>query len=289
MKKPGPLSWLIFTLLALTWGSSFILMKKGAEHLNGWEIGAVRIFSAGLVFLPLALFHLRSIPRNKLALVIFSGVLGNLLPAFLFATAIEKSVNSSLAGILNSLTPLFVIIIAALFFHVKVERRKVVGVLIGFAGLVILSLSKGPLSFRDAGYTLLILVATIFYGLNVNIVGNYLKGVHPFKMATVSLAFLTIPTGIMLWQQNLWNLPQLDSGTLFSMSMVALLGVMGSAIATALFYVLITKAGGLFASLVTYAIPVVAIGWGLWAHEDVSWIQFGCLGIILAGVYMANK
>ena len=259
MKKPGPLSWLIFTLLALTWGSSFILMKKGAEHLNGWEIGAVRIFSAGLVFLPLALFHLRSIPRNKLALVIFSGVLGNLLPAFLFATAIEKSVNSSLAGILNSLTPLFVIIIAALFFHVKVERRKVVGVLIGFAGLVILSLSKGPLSFRDAGYTLLILVATIFYGLNVNIVGNYLKGVHPFKMATVSLAFLTIPTGIMLWQQNLWNLPQLDSGTLFSMGMSALLGVMGSAIATALFYVLITKAGGLFASLVTYAIPVVAI------------------------------
>lgn len=289
MKKPGTVSWLIFILLALTWGSSFILMKKGAEHLNGWEIGAVRIFSAGIVFLPLAIFHVRHIPRNKLWFVILSGVLGNLLPAFLFATAIDKSVNSSLAGILNSLTPLFVIIIASLLFHVKVERQKLIGVLIGFAGLVILSLSKGPLGLRDAGYTLLILLATIFYGINVNLVGIYLKGVHPFKMATVSLAFLTVPTGIMLWKQNIWNLPRLDSGTLFSIQMSAILGVMGSAIATALFYVLIRKAGGLFASLVTYAIPVVAILWGLWIHEDVGWIQFGCLGIILAGVYMANR
>lgn len=160
------------------------------------------------------------------------------------------------------------------------------GVLLGFVGLFILSITKGPVSITDIGFTLLILLATVFYGLNVNIISTYLKGLDPLKMATVSIGFLTIPTAVVLWL----NPVSLSSPEL-QMSIVAavVLGLLGSAAATVIFYMLIKKAGGLFASLVTYAIPVVAIFWGLLANENVGPIQFGCLGIILMGVYLANK
>src|SRR6478672_6949712 len=110
MNKQNLVNWLLFLLLSVVWGSSFILMKKSAEELTGWQIGSLRIFAAGLAFLPFAIFHITRVPVRKLPLVILSGVLGNLFPAFLFAIAIEKSINSSVASILNSLTPLFVIV-----------------------------------------------------------------------------------------------------------------------------------------------------------------------------------
>jgi drug/metabolite transporter (DMT)-like permease len=280
------LSWALFVLLALIWGSSFILIKKSAAHLDGWQIGAVRIFSAAIVFLPLALFHLGKLPKAKIPLIILTGLLGNLFPAFLFGIAIQQKIESSVAGILNSLTPLFVIIIGALFFGVKIPAKKIVGVIIGFAGLLILSVSKGPVSVSDIGFTLLILLATLFYGLNVNIVGTYLKGLDPVKMATVSIAFLTIPTAIVLWLKPVSLATEEERSSVLA---AVILGLLGSAAATIIFYMLIKKAGGLFASLVTYAIPIIAMFWGFLANENVGMVQLGCLGIILGGVYLANR
>jgi drug/metabolite transporter (DMT)-like permease len=281
-------NWLIFILLCMIWGSSFILMKRSAESLSGWQIGAIRIFSAGVVFLPFAVFHLFKIPAKKLPFVVLSGALGNLFPAFLFAIAIEK-IDSSMEGILNSLTPLFVIVIGLLFFKDKIQNKKIAGVLVGLIGLLILSLSKSSLTNNDLGYTLLILLATVFYGLNVNLVSHYLKGVNPMQMATVSLAIMGIPAGIVAWQQNVFSIAQYDEAARWPIAASVLLGVVGSAIATALFYLLIKRAGGLFASLVTYGIPVISIIWGILDGENVTAIQFGCLGIILSGVYLANK
>jgi drug/metabolite transporter (DMT)-like permease len=289
MSRDKVIHWTIFIVLALIWGSAFIIMKTTAHDLNGLQIGSIRIFAAGAVFFPFALFHIRKIPAKKLPFILLTGLLGNLLPAFCFAIAIEKKVNSSMAGILNSLTPLFVITIAIFFFRSKVHTKKIIGVLIGLVGLVILSLSKGGVSFENYGLILLILVATVFYGLNVNIVGHYLKDVDPIHMATVSLALMAIPSAIVIWQQDVPDMFRYDDQVRWSILAVILLGVVGSAIATALFYVLIKKAGGLFASLVTYAIPVVAICWGIWAGEDVTAIQVACLGLILGGVYMANR
>src|SRR6476620_2005083 len=281
-------NWGVFGLLSLIWGSSFILMKKGSENLTGIQIGALRIFSAGLVFIPFALFHISKIPRQKLALVVCSGLLGNFFPAFLFAIAIEH-IESSMEGILNSLTPLFVIIIGVLFFKAKMPNMKIAGVLIGLIGLLILSISKGSVNAVNFGYTLLILLATFFYGLNVNIVSHYMKEVDPLKLATVSLSILSIPAGIIAWQQNVFVIARFDEGAQWSIAASILLGVVGSAVATVLFYGLIKNAGGLFASLVTYAIPIVSILWGILDHENVTLIQVGCLGIILGGVYLANK
>ncbi len=289
MKKEKIINWIIFIVLSVIWGSSFILMKECSKQLNGWQIGSIRIFSAGLIFLPFAVFHIRDIPRNKIPFVILSGFLGNFFPAFLFAIAIEKKVESSLAGILNSLTPLFVIVIAILLFKAKIESKKIMGVLIGFAGLLILNFSAGGMTLNNFGFILLILLATIFYGLNVNIVTYYLKEVDPLKIATVSLAILCLIAGIIVWQQQVFSIAKYDEGARLSMVYAALLGIVGSAFATALFYILIKRAGGLFASLVTYGIPVVAIFWGFIVHEHVSLLQIGCLALILFGVYLANR
>jgi len=289
MKEEKIFNWIIFFVLSVIWGSSFILTKESSIQLNGWQIGSIRIFFAGLIFLPFAIFHIKSIPRGKIFFVILSGFLGNFFPAFLFAIAIEKKIESSLAGILNSLTPLFVILIAILFFKAKIKLKKIAGVLIGFAGLLILNFSTGGMTLNNFGFILLILLATIFYGFNVNIVSYYLKEVEPFKIATVSLTIMGILGGIIMWQQDVFSIAKYDEGARISIIYAGLLGIVGSAFATALFYILIKRAGGLFASLVTYGIPVIAIFWGLIAHENVTVLQISCLALILLGVYLANR
>ena len=289
MQRKKLVDWLIFIVLSLIWGSAFIVMKLTSKELNGYQLASVRIFSAGLVFLPLAIVHISKIPARKIPFVVLTGLLGNFFPAFLFAIAIEKKIDSSLAGILNSLTPLFVIALGFLFFNIPVRRAKLMGVIIGFTGLVILSLSKGGISLDNLNYALLILLATFMYGLNVNIVTHYLKEVDPMKMATVSLMFTTLLSAIVMWQQDVFSMWSDDPGARASLLYAALLGVIGSAFATALFYILIKRAGGLFASLVTYGIPVIAIFWGILDNEQVTLIQVGCLGLILSGVYLANR
>jgi drug/metabolite transporter (DMT)-like permease len=209
-----------------------------------------------------------------------------LFPAFLFGIAIQRQIESSLAGILNSLTPLFVIVIGALFFKKTVPAKKVIGVLIGFAGLVLLSISRGPVTLSEVGFTLLILLATVFYGLNVNLITTYLQGIDPFQMATVSIASLLLPSVAVLY----FHPVSFDTAPMRqSIIACAALGILSSAVATALYYALIRKAGGLFASLVTYAIPIVAISWGLLFGEQIGLLQVGCLAIILGGVYLANR
>ncbi|MCU7547936.1 DMT family transporter [Chitinophagaceae bacterium LB-8] len=289
MQKQKVINWSIFILLSFIWGSSFILMKVSKEDLTGVQIGAVRIFSAGFIFLAPAIFHISKVPVRKIPLIILSGILGNLLPAFLFAIAIEKKIDSSLAGILNSLTPLFVIVINMLFYKAKLPRQKIAGVVIGFIGLLVLSFSEGGISFHNSGYALLILVATLLYGINVNLVSHYLRDVNPIHMATISLAIMSFPAGVIAWQQDTFALLQYNVSARWSFAAAALLGVVGSAFATVFFYYLIKKAGGLFATMTTYAIPIVAIFWGILANENVTAIQIFCLGVILGGVYLANK
>ena len=287
------ISWAIFIILCIIWGSSFKLMHDSQQGLSAAQIAALRIFSAGLVFVPFAFFHFSKIPKNKLGLVILSAVFGNLLPAFLFAEAITK-LDSSLAGILNSLTPICVVVIGTFFFKDKIKRQKIAGVLTGFLGLVLLTvlpllLEKKGVSFNNLSYMLLIVLATFLYGINVNMVGHYLKGINPIHNATVSLAFMTIPAGIVLWQQGFHQINFNDVTVQNSVWTSIALGIGGSAIATALFYILVQRAGILFASLVTYGIPFIALFWGFIDGEKITWVKPLCLAIILLGVYLANR
>ncbi len=189
-------SWLIFVILCIIWGSSFILMQYSKEDLSSAQIASVRIFSAGLVFLPFAFKHIYKIPRNKLGLVIMTGVFGNLLPAFLFAEAIARNIDSSIAGILNSLTPVCVVLIATLIFRDKIKKQKILGVFLGFAGLVLLTLTRGEISLENIGYSLLIVIGTISYGVNVKLSKSLPEKAEPGACGNGSLAFMTIPTGL---------------------------------------------------------------------------------------------
>jgi drug/metabolite transporter (DMT)-like permease len=290
MKSDKPLSWGIFVLLCIIWGSSFILMKASKDELTWAQIASLRIFSAGIVMLPFAFYYFSKIPRNKLLLLIISAICGNLFPAYLFALAIAKDLDSGLAGILNSLTPICVVVVGIIFFRSEIAARKIVGVLIGFAGLTMLTLAGNTgMSFVNLEYTLLILLATILYGLNVNIVSHYLKDINPLHLAAISISFMVIPTAIVLWVDNFLQLPFDDNDTLLAIVNSIMLGIAGTAIGTALFYVLVKKAGGLFASLVTYGIPFIALAWGFVFGESITFFQIGCLAIILCGVYLANR
>lgn len=282
------LKWSIFVLLCLIWGSAFILMKSSSEGLSGVQIGALRLVSAGIVCLPWLAGHLRSFPRNKLGLLLLAGLCGNLLPAFLFALAITR-IDSSLAGILNSLTPLLVICIGVWFFRDKIAKTKVLGVLIGFGGLCMLTLAQDTVQLGNMGYESLVLLATILYGFNVNLVAHYLQGYRPAVITTISLAMMIIPGVVALYFTDFFQLDFKDQVVQWAILNTAVLGIVGSAIATGLFYILLQKGGGLFASLVTYGIPFVALFWGFLDGEKITLITIISLFIILAGVFLANR
>jgi len=281
-------NWAIFILLCFIWGSSFILMKVSNQGLTASQVASLRIFSAGIVFVPFAIFHLKNVSLKTLGLLVCAGLFGNLLPAFCFAIALLK-IDSSLAGILNSLTPICVVIVSTLVFRDKIKRQKIIGVLVGFAGLCLLTLTQKNISLQNAGFSSLVLVGTISYGINVNLVSHFLKEMKPLHIATISLAFMSVPTGLVLWILGFPEVDFTDFKVQWAVFNCVLLGIAGTAFATILFYILVQKASGLFASLVTYGIPFVALFWGFIDGETISLSAFLCLLVILVGVYLANR
>jgi drug/metabolite transporter (DMT)-like permease len=283
------INWGIFVLLCFVWGSSFILMKKSLKGgLTAPQIASFRIFIAGLVFLPIAVLHISKIPRKKMGLVLLAGLFGNLLPAYCFVITINK-IDSSLASILNSLTPICVAIIAISFFKDKIKTQKIIGIVTGFAGLCLLTLYQNTISFNNLGYAMLAVAATLMYGINVNLVGHYMKNVKPVHLSAVSLSFMAIPSAFVLWQQGFFQLDFSNTDIQKAVFNAGVLGIGPSAFATVIFYMLVQRAGGLFASLVTYAIPLVALFWGVKDGEKITFVEIIALCIILFGVYLANR
>lgn len=284
------LKWILFIAICLTWGSSFMLMKTGLESMSPYHVASIRILCAGLAMLPLLPKALRSIPAKSIGPVLLSGFLGSFFPAYLFCMA-QTRIDSSLAGIMNALTPIFTLAIGAMFFKLEIAFMKWVGMIVGFSGMLVLLLGNASgISFDHLGYTLFVVLATIFYGLNVNMVNQFLKETSPIHVAAIAFSGLILPTLIVLgitgyfenpsWMDNLWS-----KGT----AAAAFLGIMGTCVASILFYMLVKKAGPVFASTVTYIIPLVAIGWGLFSGENITWLQVGGMFIILLGVRLANR
>lgn len=283
------INWLIFISLSVIWGSSFILMKEGLVALTAFQVASVRIISSGLVLLPVAIKSIRQIPADKLFIIFMSGVLGSLLPAYLFCIA-EQWIDSSLAGTLNSLTPIFVIIIGALFFKTKTAAHKVIGILIAFSGSIFLFFSQPGFSHNsNLAYVLLVVLATMMYGLNVNMVHRYLQHVSSFQIAALALSTNAIPALVVLYFTGYFSMDLSNRAVLFSTGYSVILGIMGTALASVIFYILIKRAGAVFSSMVTYGIPFVAIIWGIIYGEQVGWKQVIGLLVILTGVYVANR
>lgn len=282
------INWAIFCILSIVWGSSFILMKEGLTALSAYQVASLRMLFSGLVLLPFAISAFKKIPKEKMGTVFLAGFLGNFIPAYLFCIA-ETNIDSSLAGILNSLTPLFTILVGLSFFKTTINKQKMIGVMIGFIGLCLLFAAGKNISFQNLSFASLVLVATFFYGLNVNLVGKFLKNVRSIDIVSVAFAFLIIPSTLILYITGYFSMsfnnPHFQQATIASI----VLGVVGTSIASILFYMLIKRSTIIFASMVTYGIPVIAVAWGVYFGESISILQIGSLLIILAGVYIVNK
>ena len=285
----GFLNWFIFIVLSIIWGSSFVLMKEGLVALSPYQVASLRIVFSGIVLLPSAIKYFKLIPKDRIGIIFLSGTLGSLLPAYLFCIA-EEGIDSALAGTLNSLTPIFVIITGALLFKTKATKNKVMGIIISFTGSILLLLSKGHMQEnQNLLYVSYVVLATIFYGINVNMVHRHLSQIGSLQIAAVALTLNAIPALIVLTFTGYFNLSFTDRGVLLSTGASALLGILGTAVASVIFYMLVKRAGAIFASMVTYGIPVVAIIWGVIYKEEIGWKQVLCLILILAGVYVANR
>ncbi|MEO7264650.1 MAG: DMT family transporter [Ferruginibacter sp.] len=282
------ISWFIFIALCFIWGSSFILMKEGMQSLSAYQVASIRIISSGLFLLPVAIKNIRNLPGIKIATLFLSGVLGSLLPAYLFCIA-EQEIDSALAGTLNSLTPIFVILIGVMFFQQKVALQKIMGIALAFTGSMLLFFLQPNESYNgNILYVMYVVAATIMYGINVNLVHRYLNHLPSVTIAAIAFSLNAIPAIFILFFTGFFSLNFADKGILISTGFSIVLGVFGTAVASILFYVLIKRAGIIFSSMVTYGIPAVAIMWGLFYGEKVGIVQVLCLCIILAGVFVAN-
>jgi drug/metabolite transporter (DMT)-like permease len=238
-----------------------------------------------LPFLPRAL---KEVPRTKIGYVLLSGWMGSFFAAFLFCIA-EIKIDGSLAGSLNALTPLFVVITGAILFKVKTTQQKITGVLIGLVGCGLLTYANYTKPFVYIAYSGFVILATLLYGINVNMVQKKLIDVSSTSIAALAFTGLIPPSLLVLLFTGYFKLPLSQHSYFMSTLSSCVLGIFGTAIASVFFYMLVKKAGGLFASMVTYGIPFVAIAWGIYYSEHVTSLHLLALMIILFGVYIANR
>jgi drug/metabolite transporter (DMT)-like permease len=264
-------------------------MMEGMVSLTAYQVASLRIISSGIILLPVAIKHIASVSAKKLFVIFLSGVQGSLLPAYLFCLA-ETKIDSSLAGSLNALTPVFVIIMGALFFNTRVSSNKILGICISFVGSVLLFFAQPKFGVNgNFLFVLLVIFATMLYGLNVNMVGKYLTGIPSLHIAAIALSLNAIPALIVLYFTGYFKQDIFSTPMLIATGYTFILGIIGTAFASIFFYMLMKRAGMIFASMVTYAIPTVAVIWGIIYGETVGWKQVVCLAIILSGVYIANR
>lgn len=280
--------FLILFVLALTWGSSFILIKKGLMYYSAMEVGALRIVIAFMFFIPLLSKHLRKIRKKHVPYLLIVGLIGSTAPAFLFAIA-ETGIDSSLAGILNSLTPLFTFIISFGLFKYEAKWFNAAGLalaLAGAMGLIIVS-GDGNISF-NFHYASFVIIATVCYAINVNVIKYKLTDLNNITIVTVGFFIAGIPTLIylLLFSPFLNTLSTPDA--LKGLGYIAILGIVGTSLALMIFYYLIKLKSTVFASSVTYLIPVVAVIWGVIDGETFRVSYFLWISLILYGIYLVN-
>jgi drug/metabolite transporter (DMT)-like permease len=265
-------AFILLSVLATIWGASFILMVKGLASFTPFQVGTIRILSASLVLLPFIVSKFKTIQKKSWPWIFASGMLGNAIPAVLFPYA-ETVVSSSVAGILNS----------------SVNKFQVMGLALGFIGACFL-ITKGKfdLDFTQGKFILLIIIATVMYACSVNIIRHKLRDINPILLTGFALLFGGFFSFIYLFSTHSFaHIVKVG----FSESLVAILvlGVMGSAISTVIFNRLINISNTIFATSVTYIIPIIALIIGWYFNEEIVWSHLAGLGLILSGVYLINK
>jgi drug/metabolite transporter (DMT)-like permease len=275
--------WIVLAVLSLIWGTSYILMKKGLESFSSYQVGSLRIFITFLCLLPVALKNLSRLNRDNILSIFIIGLLGSAIPAYLFPMA-QTRISSSLAGMLNSLSPVFTLIIGLIIYKRKAIKTQVAGIILGLFGAAGL-LYTGSFTFNASG--LLVVLATIMYGFSANEVSK-VRGLNGLQIT--SLAFFVISPGAICYLlfSDLASAAETDNW-IRNLGFIAILSVIGSATALALFYLLIRDTSPIFASLVTYFIPIVSSLWGIADKENFTSSMIVSIVFIFMGVYIINR
>ena len=282
-------SWISLLLLSLVWGSSFILMKKSLVALSSPQLAGIRIALASLCFLPIALYTRKKVDWSRWDKIALVGVLGSGIPAILYAFA-QTKINSSISGILNSLTPIFTFIIGLLFFAMPFDKIKFAGVLIGFLGAVSLvyndNISNDSSQLLYAG---LIVIGTMCYGFSVNIINKYLKDISALVVSSYSFVFI----GFFAWTYILFfsdfSTAMENPYFIKSLEAVSVLTIFGTFLSSIVFFQLVKKTDAVFASSVAYLIPIVALMWGYFDGEILGLNHVISMLVIILGVYLIRK
>ena len=280
-------SWIILIGLVLVWGSSFILIKKSLIYFDAVEVGLLRVTITFILLLPFAIKRLRRLNRKLAGYLIITGLVSSLIPAILFAIA-QTKIDSSLAGTLNSLTPLFTLILGVSLFKLKTRWYNIIGVLIGLIGAIGLIYASSEQGFvLNMKYALLIVAATICYAFSVNFIKIYLKELDALSITIFTFFFVGIPSLVyVLIFTDVPSKLMTDSESLIGLGYLSILAIVGTGLALIAFNKLIKISSPVFASSVTYLIPVVAILWGIIDGEIfkpayVIWFLMIVIGVLL--------
>jgi len=286
-KKPW-FQFVILMLLAFIWGSSFILMKIGLKSFSSEQAAGIRMLLASLVLLPYSIKNLKHLQKKDLKSLLIAGFIGSFIPAFLFTKA-QTQIDSSLAGMLNSLTPVFTLIVGMLFHKTKFKYLQGIGLILGLIGAIGLITSGEDLSLGKVNsYALLIVLATTFYAININTIKSKLSHLTGVQITSLAFFFTGPAALIYLLTTDFQPVFEVPNWPIHFLAL-ATLGIVGTAIAMLLMNSLIRHASAIYASSVTYIIPIFAIGWGILDGEKITILHLICMTFILLGVYLINK
>ena len=287
--KNYQLRWIYLIILSLIWGSSFILIKKSLIGLTPIQVGALRILITAFTLLIVGFKQVFTIKKRHWYYIFLTALLGTFFPAFLFAYAIG-GIDSSIASILNSLTPLNTLIIGALLFSFSFKKYQLFGILIGLIGTIVLIFNGVELNAnQNYWYALLPIIASIGYAFNVNILKKYLSDLSALSVTLGNFIVLIIPTFFVLWYSGFFETFEYTESTISSLIYLTILAVFGTALAKTLFNRLVQISSPIFSASVTYLIPVIAVFWGLLDGEKLTIIQLIAGLLILFGVYLTNR
>jgi len=287
---PGNKKWIYLFVLALIWGSSFILIKKSLIGLTPLQLGALRILFSGLFIFIFGLHTIKTLTKEQWKWIVISGFLGTFFPAFLFAFA-ETEIDSAIASILNSLVPLNTVLMGFAIFKIASTKRQILGVIIGFIGTALLILKGAELNpHQNYLYAGFVILSTIMYAANVNIIKKHLQEVKAITIAAGNFASIIVPAVILLFFTDFFSKTTFQHPDfLISIIYMLILSAFGTALAKVLFNKLVQMATAVFAASVAYLMPIVAVVWGMLDGEGFSMLQALATILILIGIYLANK
>lgn len=284
------LKWIFLILLSLVWGSSFILIKKGLVGLTALQVGSLRSVFAALFLLVIGFRSLKHIKGKQWKWIAFSGFFGTFFPAYLFSFA-ETEIDSAIVSILNSTTPLLSMLLGIFLFEAPFIKRKFVGVFVGLVGTSALILSGAAVNpDQNYWYSLLVILASLFYGFNANVIKKHLQTIPALAITTGNFMVIAIPALIVLATTGFFSAEVLTAPNVpLSLFYIAVLGVIGTGAALIFFNKLIQISDPVFSTSVTYFVPIVALGWGILDGEGFTFFQLFSGLIILLGVVIVNS